>query len=307
MNGISIQYPPSAAAADAIRLASKLGVAAHAIALHRFPDGEMRVTVGPSTSTTIVYASLDDPNEKLIAIVLAAEALRRHGATRLVLLAPYFCYMRQDTAFREGEAISQKAIGKVIADTVDRVITVDAHLHRTADIGAVFPGIDADNLSAMPAIVRTIRAENIDPETVVVGPDTESGQWASHLAESLGLTCAVAQKVRHSDHSVDLVFANPSLFAGRPALIIDDVVSSGGTLIACATALSTAGAATIDAVITHALFPPELTIACADAGIHSIRSTHSVPHATNTFVLDGLFAAALRREFNDAIPFEAIS
>src|SRR5438552_1328074 len=82
-------------------------------------------------------------------LIFTAEPLRRGGAKRLILLAPYLCYMRQDTAFHEGEAVSQKTIGALIACCVDRVITVDAHLHRTHDIGAVFPGIAADNLSAM--------------------------------------------------------------------------------------------------------------------------------------------------------------
>jgi ribose-phosphate pyrophosphokinase len=121
------------------------------------------------------------------------------------------------------------------------------------------------------------------------------------------LTYTVAQKVRYSDQSVELRFANPSLFVGRPALIIDDIVSSGGTLIACAKALSAAGATVIDAVVTHALFSPELLVGFTKAGIHSIRSTHSVPHATNTFVLDDLFASVLRCEFGDTIPFKAIS
>lgn len=306
MSDIAIQYLPSSAA-DAKRLASKLGIAAHEIALHRFPDDEMRVTVGPTTSTTIIYASLDRPNDKLIAVLFAAEALRRQGSKRLVLLAPYFCYMRQDSAFHAGEAISQRAIGKLIVNTVDRVITVDAHLHRTHDIQAAFPGIEADNLSAMPAIMSTLRSDNIDPAAVVIGPDSEARQWVSRLAECLGLTYTVAQKVRYSDRSVEIRIANPSLFAGHPALITDDIVSSGGTLIACAKALSAAGATVIDAVVTHALFPPELMVAFTKAGIHSIRSTHSVPHATNTFVLDDLFASVLRCEFGDTIPFGAIS
>ena len=94
-----------------------------------------------------------------IALLFAAEALRRGGAKRLILLAPYLCYMRQDTAFHEGEAISQKVVGALIARCVDRVITVDAHLHRTPDIRAVFPGIEADNLSAMPAIADALRKD----------------------------------------------------------------------------------------------------------------------------------------------------
>jgi ribose-phosphate pyrophosphokinase len=306
VSDIAIQYLPTSAS-DGKRLALQLGVSSHEITLHHFPDGEMRVTVGPATSTVIVYASLHRPNDKLIALLFAAESLRRQGAKRLVLLAPYFCYMRQDSAFHAGEAISQRAIGKLIVNTVDRVITVDAHLHRTSDIRAAFPGIEADNLSAIPAIMSALRSENIDPATVVIGPDSEARQWVSHLAEGLGLTYTVAQKVRYSDQSVELRFANPSLFAGRPALITDDIVSSGGTLIACAKALSAAGATVIDAIVTHAPFSRELMVAFTKAGIHSIRSTHSVPHATNTFVLDDFFASALRGEFGDTAPFKVIS
>ena len=140
-----MQSLPSAAS-DAARLAARLGVPLHAIALHRFPDGELRVTVGPAAPTTILYIPLDRPNDKLIAILFAAEALRREGARRLVLLAPYLCYMRQDAAFDRGEAVSQRAIGALLAANLDRVITVDAHLHRTTDINRVFPGIESDNL-----------------------------------------------------------------------------------------------------------------------------------------------------------------
>ena len=135
----------------------------HEIAIHSFPDGEMRVTVGPAAATTIVYVSLDRPNDKLIALMLAAEALRRGGAKRLVLVAPYLCYMRQDAVFHEGEANSQKVIGRLLARCVDRVVTVDAHLHRTPDITAVFPGIQSDNLSAMPAISDALRKAGLDP------------------------------------------------------------------------------------------------------------------------------------------------
>ena len=297
MSKVAIQSLPSCVS-DANRLASRLGLSLQEIALHRFPDGEMRVTVGRAASTTIIYASLDQPNDKLVAILFAAEALRRGGTRRLVLLAPYLCYMRQDAAFHEGEAISQKAVGRLLAATVDRVITVDAHLHRTTDIRAVFPGIEAENLSAMPAIANALRITGIDPATIVVGPDAESRPWVSDLAGRLGLAHAVAQKIRRGDRAVDIGFAEPASVAGRPVLLVDDIVSSGGTLIACAKALSAAGAKAIDAVITHALFPPEMAIEFADSGIRSIRSTSSVPHPTNAIPLDDIFVAALRGEIN---------
>jgi ribose-phosphate pyrophosphokinase len=303
VSAVGIQSLPSGAR-DARRLAALLGLALQEMALHRFPDGEIRVTVGAAAATTIIYASLDQPNDKLIALLFAAEALRRAGTQRLVLLAPYLCYMRQDAAFGEGEAISQKAVGRLIAATVDRVITVDAHLHRTPDIEAVFPGIEAENLSAMPAIANALRSGGIDAATIVVGPDAESRPWVRNLAGQLGLAHAVARKIRRGDRSVEIGFAEPGLFAGRPALLVDDIVSSGGTLIACAKALSAAGATAIDAVITHALFPPAMAADFASAGIRSIRSTSSVPHPSNAVPLDEILAEALRREIGGRNPPE---
>jgi len=297
VSGVALHALPDGAH-DARRLAARLGLPYQDIALHRFPDGEIRVTTGPAAMTTIVYASLDRPNDKLIALLFAAEALRRNGAKRLVLLAPYLCYMRQDTAFHPGEAISQGAIGQLLARTVDRVITVDAHLHRTPDIGAVFPGIEADNLSAVPAFAQALRASGFDPSTLVVGPDAESQNWVGDLAERLGLATAVAHKTRHGDRTVEI--AGTVSPAGRPVLLIDDIVSSGGTLIACAGALKAAGARTIDVIITHALYPPEMAAAFAAAGIGSVRSSFSVPHPTNAIRLDDIFAAALEREIRGA-------
>ena len=281
-------------AADAARLAKLIGVPIHVIDVHRFPDGELRVTVGPPAATTILYMPLNRPNDKLVVLLFAAEALRRGGAKRLVLVAPYLCYMRQDKAFHDGEAISQKAIGRLLAATVDRVVTIDAHLHRTHDIREVFPGIEAEDLSAMPAIADAL--SGIDSRTVVVGPDEESEPWVRDLAGRLGLAHAVGRKTRAGDRSVQISFAAPGRFKGRPALLVDDIVSSGGTLTVCARALAAAGASEVDAVVTHALFPPEMAQDFARAGIDSIRSTSSVQHPSNAIALDEVLAVALSQE-----------
>jgi ribose-phosphate pyrophosphokinase len=291
----AIQYLP-AATGDATRLGAALGVPVHTIAQHRFPDDELAVTIGPAATTTILYIPLDQPNEKLLTILFAAEALRRGGCTRLVLLAPYLCYMRQDAAFRPGEAISQIAVGRLLAGLVDRVITVDPHLHRTAGLGEMFPGIEAEALSAMPAIADALRGNALDPSTVLVGPDAESRQWVDALAELIGTDRAVGRKSRCGDRSVAIAFDETSRIAGRPVLLVDDIVSSGGTLIACVQALRAAGASSVDVVVTHALFPPEMLRDFAHAGIRTIRSTHTVPHPTNAIRLDELFVEALRGE-----------
>lgn len=295
MNKAAIHALPTAIN-DAERLASRLGVPLHPIDVHSFPDGELRVTVGPASATTIVYAPLDRPNDKLLALLFAAEAFRREGARRLVLTAPYLCYMRQDAAFHKGEAINQRVVGPLLAGSFDRVITVDAHLHRTKRIEDVFPGIESDDLSAMPALADTLLGSGLSRETVVVGPDEESRPWVGDLAARLELKHAVGRKSRRGDRSVEIAFDDPGLFTGRPVLLVDDIVSSGGTLIACTKALLAAGATAVDAVVTHALFSPQMTQAFRDAGVRSIRSTTSVPHPTNAIALDGVLADALRKE-----------
>jgi ribose-phosphate pyrophosphokinase len=290
----ALQCLPSAVDAAA-RLAKRLGLSIHKIKVHRFPDKELRVTVGAATEITIVFGSLYQPNEKLLALLFASEALRRNGAKRLVLVTPYLCYMRQDAAFHESEAISQNVIGRLLAGSFDRIVTVDAHLHRTDNIGDVFPGIEANDLSAAPAIAEALRA-GIDRQTFVVGPDEESRSWVSDLAARLGLDHAVARKCRRDDRSVEIAFPEPALLANRPALLVDDIVSSGATVAACAKALQSAGVTAIDAVITHALFPTELVGTLFAAGVRSIKSTDSVPHPTNAIALDSVLAEALRKE-----------
>lgn len=299
MTACIIQSLPTSSR-EAATLAARLCIPTHDIAIHAFPDGEIRVTTGSAAPTTIIYASLDRPNEKLIALMFASEALRRGGAKRIVLLAPYLCYMRQDAAFHEGEAVSQKAVGALLARCVDRVITVNAHLHRIPDLSSVFPGVECDNLSAMPAIADELRKSALDPATVIVGPDAESEPWVGDLARRLGLFHTVAQKTRSGDRSVQIGFPDSTLISGRPALIADDIVSSGGTMIACAKALVAAGATMIDAVVTHALFPEQLCPDMMLSGIRSIRSTRSVPHPTNAIALDDLFVAALESELKNA-------
>ena len=295
MSRAAIQWLPASAEIGR-QLAERLGVPGHEIALHRFPDGELRVTVGPPAPTTIICCSLNNPNEKLIALLFAAEALRRGGAQRLVLIAPYLGYMRQDAAFHAGEAISQRAIGDLLAKTFDRVITVEAHLHRTATLNHVFTGIETDNLTASSVIESMLRADTLDPATLVVGPDTESRLWVSDLADRLGLAHALGEKIRRGDRSVQIVFSDPARFLHRPVVLVDDIVSSGGTLFVCAEALASSGVSSIDAVVVHALFPPELLNEFGRAGIRSLRSTNSVPHPTNAIALDQILADALRRE-----------
>lgn len=285
---------------DASRLAACLGLPLHKLDVHTFPDGELRVGAWPASTVGIIYASLDRPNDKLLTLLFAAESLRRNGCQRLALVAPYLCYMRQDIAFHPGESISQKVVGLLISNCFDRVITVDAHLHRTARLSDVCPGIQCDNLSAMGAIAGHLGSASLDLTTILVGPDAESRQWVGELSKLLGASYVVARKLRRGDRSVTITFDNPEILVGRPALIVDDLVSSGGTMTSCAQAVLAAGASSVDAIVVHALFPAELMADFTRSGIRSVRSTTSVPHFTNAFPLDRLLSDTLRSELDTA-------
>ncbi|MGE4218275.1 MAG: ribose-phosphate pyrophosphokinase-like domain-containing protein, partial [Alphaproteobacteria bacterium] len=153
------------------RLAAALGLPCVEIELHRFPDGESRVRVPEAAEAALLYRSLDRPNDKLVDLLLAASSLRDSGTARLTLVAPYLCYMRQDMAFRPGEAVSQRAVCGFLDRLFDAVVTVEPHLHRIDSLAAVFPTAQAAALSATGLLAEALRTDGVDPATVLVGPD----------------------------------------------------------------------------------------------------------------------------------------
>ena len=126
--------------------AASCGLPALEIARHRFPDGEHKLTLpvdaaGQLPARAVLLHSLDQPNEKLIELLLAARSARSLGVRQLTLVAPYLAYMRQDIAFHPGEAVSQRIVGPFLASLFDAVVTVDPHLHRVATLDDAVPAL----------------------------------------------------------------------------------------------------------------------------------------------------------------------
>lgn len=278
--------------AEAGRLAADLRVPLLAVAVHRFPDGESLVRVDPPPATAILYRSLDDPNVKLVELLFAASALRDGGAQRLVLVAPYMAYMRQDKAFGPGEAVSQRVIGSLLSEHFDAVLTVDPHLHRIRTLSEVMPGIEAVSISAAPALSESLAGEGND--MVLVGPDGESRQWVEAIATPLGLDVLVGAKQRNGDRNVEIAIDGVEAVKGRRALLVDDVISSGETLIAAAGLLRSAGARRIEALATHCLGSAEDLERITRAGIERIRATDTVASPAAAIPIAGLLADAIR-------------
>lgn len=272
-------------------LATALGVPHALVEVHQFPDGESRLRLPEQLMPRVVICrSLDRPNEKLVELLLAAEGARTLGASHLTLVSPYLCYMRQDTAFAPGDVVSQRVIGRLLADHFDTVITVDPHLHRVSTLAEAVPAARAVALSAAPAMGAFLAARGERP--LLVGPDQESEQWVRTVADTAGLDFVIATKTRRGDRSVEVALPAQD-YAGRQVVLVDDLASTGHTLAEAALALSRAGAVRVDVLVTHALFVGDALDTLKRAGISEIWSSDSVAHATNAFPLAETLARAL--------------
>jgi ribose-phosphate pyrophosphokinase len=283
-------FPESAHAAR--RLAAALGCPYSECELHRFPDGESRVRLPAHLSSVLViYRSLDQPNDKLVELLFVAETARALGARRLILVAPYLCYMRQDTAFRSGEAVSQRLIGRWLAGCCDALATVDPHLHRVASLAEVFPSLPCRVVSAAAAAGRLARTEL--EAALIAGPDAESRQWIEQAAAAGGLPSLLGTKRRTGDASVEVTFPVSDL-SGHDVLLVDDIASTGTTLARAAVALREAGAGKICAFATHALCDDPGLEQLKRAGVSSLWSADTVPHPSNRISMIEPLADACR-------------
>ncbi|WP_303901480.1 ribose-phosphate diphosphokinase [Thiohalomonas denitrificans] len=275
------------------RLAEQLERTFQPIDIHRFPDGESKVTVPAELPERVILCrSLDRPNDKLIELMLAARTARANGAGHLTLVAPYLCYMRQDIAFSPGEAVSQRIVGQFLAELFDAVITVDPHLHRIERLEQAIPTGAAISLSAAPALSAFLAENEADP--LLLGPDEEARQWVRAVAEPAGLEYAVAHKERRGDRDVRVVLPKHD-FAGRTVVLVDDMISTGRTLITVARALKETGVGSIRCLVTHPLFADDATRHLQEAGVQKLWSSDSITHPSNAVVLDQTLAEAIRR------------
>jgi ribose-phosphate pyrophosphokinase len=280
------EYAPQAAA-----LAAATGRDCAIVDVHRFPDGESRLRLPPALPADVVLCrSLDHPNDKLVELLIAAAAARELGALRVTLVAPYLCYMRQDMAFTPGEAVSQRIVGRMLAERFDRVVTVDPHLHRVSDLGEAIPSGNPLALSAAALIARFLQAQLRAP--LIVGPDSESEQWVAAIADAAGFDGVACAKTRTGDREVAIELPSCDM-TGRDVVLVDDVASTGHTLARAAEQCRARGAARVDVAVTHGLFVGEAIDVLRRAGIGNVWSTDSVTHATNAIPLAGLLATAL--------------
>ena len=260
------------------------------IVVHRFPDGESLVRIRPPAGMhAVVVHSLHNPNAKLVETLMAADALRRAGAKRVTLVAPYLAYMRQDKVFAAGEPIAQRVIGDCSGRAFDGVLTVEAHLHRVHRLSDVISG-HSRSISAAPVLAEWVQQHACD--SMVVGPDVESGPWVREIARLANVPSLIGSKQRLKDRVVHIEFAATAEI--RPhAVIVDDIASTGVTMAVAARALQQRGVESIDAVVVHAVFAAGAIDRIRANGVRRIVSCDTIPHSTNGISCAQLLAAPL--------------
>ncbi len=276
------------------KLARELGCKLAFVAEHRFPDGELKLTLpSPLPDSVVVLRGLHQPNERLVQLLLTAKTARRLGAKRLALAAPYLAYMRQDIEFQPGEAISQRIVVGFLGELFERVVTIDPHLHRIASLDEVMPGSKGIALTAAPLLGQWISAQwSGSARPLLVGPDEEALQWVQAAGEVTGLEGFVCRKTRHGDRDVEVELPSVDI-TGREVVLIDDVASTGHTLVQAAQALRARGVAAIDVAVVHALFGGDALDRLAAAGVRHVWSTDAVPHSSNVVTVAPMLARAI--------------
>jgi ribose-phosphate pyrophosphokinase len=276
-------------AALALRLDAPTGT----IERRQFPDGEtyLRYVQDVAGKDVLIVCTLDHPDAKLIPLLFAAKTARELGASRVGLVAPYLAYMRQDRRFRPGEAITSRYVAELLSGAFDSLVTVDPHLHRYHALSDIYT-IDARMAQAAPLLSAWITAHVANG--VLIGPDSESEQWVSAVAAAAGCPFTVLEKTRRGDRDVEIRIKDSSLLAQRVPVFVDDIISSGHTMLAAIEQVRHHTQAPPVCLAVHGLFADRADELLHEAGT-AVVTTNTVPHPTNAIDVSALLASRVQR------------
>lgn len=260
-------------------LFSALDAEIGAIATREFPDGEsyLRIVSQVKNRRCVVICDLSHPNSKYLPLIFFLETLRELGASSVGLIAPYLSYMRQDRRFVDGEAITSKIFAADISKHIDWLVTVDPHLHRYHSLDEIY-SVPSRVVQGAPALAEWLKAKT---NLLLVGPDAESEQWVSGIASYSGHPFVIGAKQRLGDRRVEVTLPDISEYSSHTAVIIDDVISSGQTILQCIETLKKAGIHSIQCVAVHGIFADGVDADLMSAGLESLVTSNTIGHRSN--------------------------
>ncbi|MCX2720931.1 ribose-phosphate diphosphokinase [Roseibium salinum] len=291
MTRLLIPFPDMAPLAE--ELGSLLDANIRPLGWHQFPDGESLVTLpaGLDGADVAIVACLRDPDRSALPLRFAAATARNLGARQVGLIAPYLAYMRQDRRFHDGEAVSARLFADFLAESFDWLVTVDPHLHRIRRLGELFP-MPAVRAASAPLLADWIRVHV--PDAVLLGPDSESRQWVAEVARLAHRPFQVLAKIRHGDHAVDISVPDADALCAGVPVILDDVASSGRTLMQTLQHLGNASTRPPVCLVIHAVFAGSAYDDILAAGASRVVTTNTIPHPSNAISVASLLAYAIQ-------------
>jgi len=237
----------------------------------RFPDGELYVKIlDDIAKENVVIIQTTHPDQNIIELFLLQDALKEAGAKKITVVIPYFGYARQDKQFNKGEPISAKALAELISFKADKVITVDPHKEHILD----FFTIPAISCSAVPELAKYLNREkkNID---MVLAPDKGALERAKQASKIIGCEWDYMKKTRIDGNTVKIEPKNLNVL-NRNVAIIDDIISTGGTMAKSIIQLKKQGAKKVYVACTHGLFAGDAIKKLKEAGCDEIISTDTI-------------------------------
>ncbi|MDD5112017.1 MAG: ribose-phosphate diphosphokinase [Candidatus Altiarchaeota archaeon] len=257
----------------------------------KFPDGEayLRILSDVRNQDCAVIQSVRT-NDHLVELLLFLDALRDQGAREVVAVLPYLAYSRQDKVFASGEALSAKTILKIIEELSSRIVTVNTHFMRGFGEGS-FHRVRFTNLDAIPLLTSYLRPRMSHP--MVIAPDAGSLGMAKYAAELMGCEFDHIKKKRISGSEV-IIETKPLAVKGMDVLILDDIISTGGTIVKVADFVGEWKPKSINVACVHALFTNGLDI--FRGKLDRIIATNTVESPISRVNVGPLIARELKRE-----------
>ena len=209
------------------RVARALNAEYTKIDVEDFPDSEfhLRLRKNPEHKNIVIINSMtNDPNEKIIETLLACGIAKDYGAKKVVLVATYLPYMRQDRHFEKYDSFSSKHILKLFSE-FNEIIAIGPHLHRIKKLKQL--NKKARSISVDGIVANYIR-QNFKKDFEIIGPDSESRQWSAVIAKMLGKKAIIMNKKRFGDYKIKQ--EKIKLDSKKEYLIIDDIISTGKTI-----------------------------------------------------------------------------
>jgi ribose-phosphate pyrophosphokinase len=284
-------------------IAERLGGEVGKLILRRFPDGEtyLRLETGVEGCPVILVCSMNDPDPKILQLYFCAVTARELGATAVGLIVPYLTYMRQDTRFQPGEAITSSSFASLLCGFSDWLVTVDPHLHRHASLAGLYT-IPATVVHAAPAISDWIRMNIESP--ILIGPDEESAQWVAEVARGAAVPYAVLQKVRKGDRDVEVSIPDVEAWRSHTPVLVDDIISTGRTMMETLGHLQRTGMKPAVCIGVHAVFAEKAYEELMAAGAVRIITCNTISHRSNAVDLSTVISAAAAENIAAATAIE---